>query len=86
MNKITQEHIDNLIEKSKVESIKIGLKTTVVHVTLPNGFEVVESAACVAPENYVHSIGEQIALDRVKDRVWLLEGYLLQNRLGESND
>lgn len=86
MNKITQEHIDNLIEKSKVESVKMGQKTTVVHVTLPNGFEIIESAACVDPGNYVHSIGEKIALDRIKDKIWLLEGYLLQNVLGRTDD
>ena len=77
--KITQDHIDNLISNSKIEKFKAGLKTTIVHLTLPNGFEIVGSSTCVDPNEYDFDIGVSIALKRVEDQIWLLEGYLLQN-------
>ena len=77
--KIIQEQIDKIITQSKIEAIKMGQKTTVVHLTLPSGFEIVETAACVDPAEYNQGIGERIALERIKDKIWLLEGYLLQN-------
>lgn len=77
--KVTEEQINLIISNSKVEAIKMGKKTTVVHLTLPSGFEVVETAACVDPDDYNQEIGEQIAMKRIVDKVWLLEGYLLQN-------
>jgi len=83
MTVITQEHIENLVKRSKIQSAKVGRKTTVVCLTLPNGFEIVETAACIDPDNYNHEIGEKIALDRIENKVWLLEGYLLQQGLFE---
>lgn len=81
---VTEEQVNEIIAKSKVESIKMGQKTTVIHLTLPNGFEIVETAACVDAASYDHAIGEKIALDRIKNKIWLLEGYLLQSRIAES--
>lgn len=78
---ITQEYIDDIIKNSTVEIAKMGKKTTVVHFTLPNGFEIVETAACVNPDDYNQEIGEQIATKRIIDKIWLLEGYLLQQSL-----
>jgi hypothetical protein len=80
MTRVTEEQVDQLIEQSTIQSIKMGQKTTVVHLILPNGFEIVGAAACVDPAEYDHEIGEKIALGRIKDKVWLLEGYLLQNK------
>lgn len=81
MNKITPEHIDALIAVSNVHDSKMGAKTTVVVLTLPNGFEVVESSGCVDPANYDHALGVSICMKRIKDKLWMLEGYLLQNEL-----
>lgn len=75
--RVTEEYINQLVAQSKIESTKMGQKTTVVHLTLPNGFELVESAACVDPNEYNQAIGEKVALDRIKDKIWLIEGYLL---------
>lgn len=75
---VTEEQVNAIVAKSKIESIKMGQKTTVVHLTLPNGFELVETAACVDAASYDHAIGEGIALERIKSKIWLLEGYLLQ--------
>lgn len=77
--KVTEKQIDELIKQSTIQFVKLGQKTTVVHVILPNGFEVIESSACVDVSEYNQEIGEKIALERVKNKIWSLEGYLLQN-------
>jgi len=77
--KITEAHVDRIIEKSTTEDIKVGKKTTVVCITLPNGFEMVESSSCVHPDNYDHHLGVEICMKRLKDKIWHVEGYRLQN-------
>lgn len=81
-NTITQANIDAIMSRAKVEVTKAGDKTCVVHVTLANGFEITETAACVDPANYSEAIGKQIALKRIVDRLWLLEGWRLACRIG----
>lgn len=54
-------------------------KTTIVHATLANGFELVASSSCVDPENYDETLGRVLALEKVKDQVWMLLGFLLQS-------
>ena len=76
--KITKEHINKLIAKSHSDDIKMGNKTTVVHLTLPCGFSLIESSSCVDPENYDHELGVQICMRRIEDKIWELEGYRLQ--------
>ena len=79
--KVTQEQVEAIIAASQVEDVKLGDKTTVVHITLPNGFVIVQSSSCVDPDNYDHELGKKICLDRIKDKIWELEGYLLQSKI-----
>lgn len=78
--KVTKEQVQAIIAASKVEAVKFGEKSTVVSVTLPNGFVIVQSSSCVDPANYDHELGTKICLERVEDKVWELEGYLLQSK------
>jgi hypothetical protein len=76
MEKLTIEII-----KSKIvaeEYRKMGSKTTVCLLTLKNGFEVIGTSACVDPSNFDMEIGKKIAYDNAIEKVWELEGYLLQ--------
>ena len=82
-NKITLDQIELLIEKSKKNGIKLGDKTTVLQLILPNGFAITESSSCVDPANYNQELGESICIDRIKNKVWELEGYVLQQKLYE---
>jgi hypothetical protein len=77
-NTVTQEDIDELFSQCKFESTKLGNKTCVVVAILPNGFEICESASCVDPANYNQQMGEDIAKERIKNKLWELEGYSLQ--------
>ncbi|WP_407668278.1 Gp49 family protein [Paraburkholderia bannensis] len=51
---------------------------------LRNGFTVTGESACASPENFDAEIGRKIARDNAKNKIWLLEGYLLKQRLHES--
>lgn len=73
---ISQEMVDGFI--AGWETKTMGGKTTVVKAALLNGFEIVESSACVSAENYDEKMGEQICLEKIKDKIWLLLGFLLQ--------
>jgi hypothetical protein len=61
-------------------------KTTVGHFTLVNGFEIVTSSACVDPANYDHEIGCNLCRNHAIDKIWELEGYLLQQKRYEVNN
>ena len=56
-------------------------KVTVVAVKLPSGFVLVESSGAVDKENYDFEIGKEICLERIQNRLWVLEGYVLQKEL-----
>lgn len=73
---ISQEMVDDFIKE--VEVMTMGEKTTVVRAVLRNGFEIVESSACVSKENYDEKLGAKICMDKIKDKVWMLLGFLLQ--------
>lgn len=83
-NTVTLAQINALIDGSRVYDTKIGHKTTVVCLVLPNGFEIVESSGCVDPENYDHEMGLKICRERIVNKVWMLEGYRLQCELWAS--
>jgi hypothetical protein len=52
---------------------------------LRNGFTVTGESACVSPENFDPEIGRKIAYENARNKIWQLEGYLLRQRLFESN-
>ena len=73
---IGPDMVDAFINAVEVQTM--GEKTTVVRAVLKNGFEIVESSACVSPENYSEELGREICLNKIKDKVWELLGFLLQ--------
>ena len=78
-NTVTSEHIQNLIDNSNF-NIRTELgKVTIVVCQLPNGFIIVESSACVDPKNYDEKIGTENCIERIKNKLWELEGYVLQS-------
>lgn len=48
---------------------------------LRNGFTVTGESACVSPENFDAEIGRKIARQHAVDKVRMLEGYVLRERL-----
>ncbi|MFH7526482.1 Gp49 family protein [Aeromonas sp. A5] len=60
----------------------VGLLTFCVLV-LKNGFTVTGESACASPENFDAEVGRKIARENAVNKVWMLEGYLLKQRLHE---
>jgi hypothetical protein len=69
------------IEAQAVQNAQsLGLLTFCVLV-LKNGFTVTGESACASPENFDAEIGRKIARENAKQKIWVLEGYLLRQKL-----
>lgn len=53
---------------------------------LKNGFTVTGESSCVSPENFDAEVGRKIARAKAFEKIWVLEGYLLQQRLSDAGD
>ena len=49
--------------------------------TLQNGFTVTGESACASPENFDAEMGRKIAYNNAREKIWVLEGYLLKENL-----
>lgn len=84
-NTVKKEHVKYLLNESEVMVATVFDKVTVVSVKLPNGFVITESSGAVSKENYDEEIGKEISLKKIEDKIWELEGYLLQDDNWQSN-
>lgn len=80
-NRVLPEDIERLIERSKTSEHVFWGKELVVSMRLPCGFTVTGRGACVDPFNFDRDKGYAVAMEQIKNQLWQLEGYLLQNRL-----
>jgi hypothetical protein len=78
--RLNPSHIDATIV-SEAYHVFPGTTLTVCALTLRNGFHVVGESAAASPENFDRKIGEKIARDNARSKIWALEGYLLRSRL-----
>jgi hypothetical protein len=62
-----------------------GTTVTVCCLTLQNGYGVIGESAAVSPENFDPEVGKFVARNAAFDKIWVLEGYLLKQRLFETN-
>lgn len=78
--RLTPEKIDAIIAD---EDYHVFEKTclTVCCLTLQNGFTVTGESACASPENFDAEIGRKIARENARNKIWMLEGYLLKDKL-----
>lgn len=76
---ISRGMVDEFIREVHVSTL--GEKTTCVRAVLVNGFEIVESSACVDPANYDEEMGKAICIGKIKEKVWFLLGFLLQTAI-----
>jgi len=82
--RVTPQIIDSTIQG--VEYIRVENSTlTFCILTLQNGFSVTGQSACASVETFDKKIGEEIAFENAREKIWLLEGYLLKQRLFENN-
>jgi hypothetical protein len=63
------------------ESLKL---LTICVITLQNGFTVLGQSACASPENFNQDIGNRLAFEDAKNKIWAFMGYALKQDLFES--
>jgi len=83
--RVTQETLDSVIKNVEYHVFS-GSQLTVCCLTLVNGFTVTGESACASPENFDKELGEKIAYGKARDKIWVLEGYLLKQKLFENKD
>ena len=67
--------------KSEQYHVFPGTTMTVCALTLRNGYIVTGESAAASPENFDEAIGRKIARENARNKIWMLEGYLLRERL-----
>lgn len=77
---VGKQHVDRIFDESILKVDTVFDKCTIVSAKLPNGFVIVESSASISPKNYDEDIGVKICCERIKNRIWELEAYRLQQR------
>jgi hypothetical protein len=81
--RLTPADIDAVIVSESFTVLPSG-KVMVCELMLKNGFSVRGEAATVSKENFNDEIGKTISRADARDKIWQLEGYLLQQRLFET--
>ena len=82
--RLRPEDIDKVIVSATYTQLPSG-KVMVCELTLINGYTVRGESACVSHENFNVQIGEEISFKNAREKVWELEGYLLQQRLHDQH-
>ena len=80
--RLTPDMIDAAITDEQYHVFE-GTTLTVCCLTLRNGFTVTGESAAASPENFDVDIGRKIARQNAREKIWMLEGYLLKQRLHE---
>lgn len=78
--RISPQDVDRVVVDETFTILPSG-KVMVCELTLRNGFTVRGEASTVSPENFDVEIGRKISKERARNKVWQLEGYLLQERV-----
>lgn len=78
--RVTKDHILSLVVKEQYHVFE-GSTFTSCLLTLKNGFTVHGESACASPENFDAELGRKIARDNAVNKIWMLEGYLLRDKL-----
>ncbi|MDT0635092.1 Gp49 family protein [Spectribacter hydrogenooxidans] len=78
--RVTPEQVEDVIT-GEAYHVFPGTTLTVCCLTLVNGFTVLGESACASPQNFDEEIGQKIAREDAKRKIWALEGYLLRQKL-----
>ena len=78
--RLTPEDISDVIVSESFTVLPSG-KAMVCELILKNGFSVRGESSCVSKENFNFEIGKKLSREEARGKVWMLEGYLLQEKL-----
>ena len=74
--RVTPEMLDSRIASVGYQ-VLAGTSVTICNLTLDNGFSVRGESACVDPANFNRDVGQTIAYNNAKNKLWQLFGFLL---------
>lgn len=77
--RLNPEKIDAVIVGATYTTLPSG-KCMICEITLKNGYTVRGEAAVVSKANFNEEIGKKISFENAREKIWQLEGYLLQER------
>ena len=83
--RLTPSDIDAVIVGETYTILPSG-KVMVCELTLQNGFTVRGEAATVSKSNFNEDIGKSISRENARNKVWEVEGYLLQDKLWRESE
>lgn len=75
--RVTPSDVDNVISTTSF-TVLPSKKCMVCELVLKNGFSVTGEASVVSKENFNEELGRDISFSNARDKIWQLEGYLLQ--------
>jgi hypothetical protein len=78
--RLSPADIDSAISTVSYTTLPSG-KVMVCEIILRNGYSVRGEAATVSKENFDEDIGKEISFKNAREKIWQLEGYLLQELL-----
>ena len=78
--RITASDVEDMIENVTFTVLPSG-KCTVCEITLKNAWTVTGTSSVVSIENFDQKIGEEIAYDEARDKIWPFLGFSLQENL-----
>jgi len=80
VSRINFDHVEAQIVEVQYHEFP-GTLMIVCCITLRNGFQVVGQAACADPRIFDEFIGRGLAYKDATNKIWMLEGYLLKEKL-----
>jgi len=83
--RLTPELIDEVIKDTYYHVVPNTTLTLCV-LTLQNGFHVTGESAAASIENFDKELGEKIAFQNAREKIWAFEGYLLKQRLSDKKE
>jgi len=78
--RLTPDHIDSCIKYTEYWVVP-NTTSTVCAMVLQNNFVVIGKSAAASMTNFDEEIGKKIAYDDARNQIWMLEGYLLKDKL-----
>lgn len=78
--KLTRDDVMQAIKDVQYHQFP-GTVVTVCCLTLTNGFNATGTSACVDPADFDAETGKKIAFENAFNEAWMLEGYMLKQRL-----
>lgn len=78
--RVTPAQVEATIKGETYTVLPSG-RTTICELTLQNGYTVRGESSCVSIENFNAELGQKIAREDAKSKIWQLEGYLLRAKL-----